>query len=477
METKYNRAKLWQLLLFTFNNTASNIYLITMGFVSYYANGVAGLGVAFVSNIIMFSRIWDGVTDPIIGFFVDRTKGRFGKFRPYMLIGNIIMFASVLLMFATTHMVSGVFRGIYFILIYAVYIVGYTCQNCATRGGQTVVTNDPKQRPIYARCESIINSLLASLLTVYITNYLVKKYGGFTGPMFLEMIGVLGTLSFVLTILALIGIAQKDQPEYYEVGKKDTSYRFRDIFKIIKENRAIQMLVLAASTDKLGMMIMGNATVGVMLYGIVMGNYDLLGILATITIIPSIILIWIGTGIASRYSSKQTMIVFTWINIGFAAALGLLLIFGDPAEISLDHMGFMTAAYIVLYILMRSSMGVSGGIATPMIADCADYELYLSGKYAPALMGTVFGFFDKTVSAFASTIVGYCVIAIGFKEQFPQIGDPYTPAIFWMGLFLFLGVPMLGWIATLIAMKFYPLDKEKMIEVQAKIADMKKENR
>lgn len=45
METKYNRAKLWQLLLFTFNNTASNIYLITMGFVSYYANGVAGLGV------------------------------------------------------------------------------------------------------------------------------------------------------------------------------------------------------------------------------------------------------------------------------------------------------------------------------------------------------------------------------------------------------------------------------------------------
>ena len=112
METKYNRAKLWQLLLFTFNNTASNIYLITMGFVSYYANGVAGLGVAFVSNIIMFSRIWDGVTDPIIGFFVDRTKGRFGKFRPYMLIGNIIMFASVLLMFATTHMVSGVFRVI-----------------------------------------------------------------------------------------------------------------------------------------------------------------------------------------------------------------------------------------------------------------------------------------------------------------------------------------------------------------------------
>ena len=475
METKYNRAKLWQLILFTFNNTASNTYLIMMGFVSYYANGVAGLGVAFVSNVIMLSRIWDGVTDPIIGFFVDRTKGRFGKFRPYMLFGNIVMFISVLLMFSTTHLVSGMMKGIYFILIYAIYIVGYTCQNCATRGGQTVVTNDPKQRPIYARCESIINSLLASFITVYVTNYLVKKHGGFTGALFLELIVTMGLFSFILTILALIGIAQKDQPEFYEVGKKDTSYRFRDIFTIVKGNRAIQMLVLAASTDKLGMMIMSNATVGVMLYGIVMGNYDLLGLLSTITIIPSIILIWIGTAVASRYSLKKSMVVFTWINIGFAVALALLLILGDPTKISLTNFNFMTAAYIVLYVMMRAS-GVSGGIATPMIADCADYELYLSGKYAPALMGTVSGFFDKTVSAFASTIVGYCVIAIGFKEQFPQIGDPYTPAIFWMSLFLFLGIPILGWIATLIAMKFYPLDQEKMIEVQAKIANMKKEN-
>ena len=105
METKYNRAKPWQLLLFVFNNTASNIYLMTMMYVSYYANGVAGLGVAFVSNVIMFSRAWDGVTDPLIGFVVDRTNGRFGKFRPFMFIGNVIMLGTVVLMFTTTHLI------------------------------------------------------------------------------------------------------------------------------------------------------------------------------------------------------------------------------------------------------------------------------------------------------------------------------------------------------------------------------------
>ena len=108
-----------------------------------------------------------------------------------------------------------------------------------------------------------------------------------------------------------------------------------------------------------------------------------------------------------------------------------------------------------------------------MIADCADYELYQSGNYAPALMGTVFGFFDKVISSFAATIVGWFCVLIGYSERFPTQEDPLTSGVFWVTIFLFIGMPILGWIASLIAMKFYPLDKEKMIEVQAKIADIK----
>ena len=135
----------------------------------------------------------------------------------------------------------------------------------------------------------------------------------------------------------------------------------------------------------------------------------------------------------------------------------------------------MTIGYLFLYVLANGCSGITTGLATPMIADCADYELYQSGNYAPALMGTVFGFFDKVVSSFATTIVGYCVVAIGFVDQLPQVGDAYSTSLFWMTMFLFIGIPIIGWICSLIAMKFYPLDKEKMIEVQEKIADMKKE--
>lgn len=475
METKYNRAKWWQLLLFVFNNTASNIYLMTMNFVSYYANGVVGLGVAFVSNVIMLSRFWDGVTDPIIGFIVDKTNGKFGKFRPFMIIGNLIMLGCVILMFTTTHRVPQGFRGIYWIIIYLIYIIGYTFQNSATRGGQTVLTNDPKQRPMFARIDSIINALLMTGLTVYVTNYLVSKHNGFTASLFGELIATLGPASLVLTILAIIGISEKDKPENYANLAKTASYGFKDIFRIIKGNRAIQMLVLAASTDKLATQIRSNATTGVMLYGIVMGNYALLGSISMIVLVPNMILIIVGTSIAARLSSKRATIIFTWMSIIFTILLAALLIFGDPTQISLEHFGFMTIGYLFLYVLANGCSGITTGLATPMIADCADYELYQSGNYAPALMGTVFGFFDKVVSSFATTIVGYCVVAIGFVDQLPQVGDAYSTSLFWMTMFLFIGIPIIGWICSLIAMKFYPLDKEKMIEVQEKIADMKKE--
>ena len=134
MEQQYNRAKWWQLGFFVLNNTASNVYLLIMTFVNLYAGNVAGLAVLFVSNVMMAARFWDGVTDPIIGFVVDKTNGKFGKFRPFMLLGNLIMLGTVILMFTTTHLMPEGFRGIYWVLIYLVYIIGYTFQNSATRG-------------------------------------------------------------------------------------------------------------------------------------------------------------------------------------------------------------------------------------------------------------------------------------------------------------------------------------------------------
>ena len=84
-----NRAKIWQIALFSLNNTSTNLFLAMMGYVSYYANGIAGIGVVLISFILTGMRVFDSVTDPMVGYIIDKTNGRYGKFRPFMVAGYL----------------------------------------------------------------------------------------------------------------------------------------------------------------------------------------------------------------------------------------------------------------------------------------------------------------------------------------------------------------------------------------------------
>ena len=122
---------------------------------------------------------------------------------------------------------------------------------------------------------------------------------------------------------------------------------------------------------------------------------------------------------------------------------------------------------------LEEEKGISGNIVIPMTADCADYETYRSGKYVPGLMGTLFSFVDKIISSFAPLIAGVVFTMVGFADHNPVEGDPVTMELRIGVAFLAVGLIICGLICNLIAMKFYPLTKEKMAEIQDKVAAIK----
>ena len=119
-----HRAKLWQIGGFAFNNTATNLYMFMMNFIAYYLTGYVGVGVVVASTLITTMRIWDGVTDPFIGYMVDKTNSKFGKNRPFMVIGNVILAVGSFILLHVTHLLPTGARFIFFVLIYMVYIIG-----------------------------------------------------------------------------------------------------------------------------------------------------------------------------------------------------------------------------------------------------------------------------------------------------------------------------------------------------------------
>ena len=86
---------------------------------------------------------------------------------------------------------------------------------------------------------------------------------------------------------------------------------------------------------------------------------------------------------------------------------------------------------------------------------------------------TLFSFVDKMVSSLAPFIASLMFAAIGFKEEMPDVGTPLTPQLKFVGIFLSFGLILIGSIVNLIAMKFYPLNKEKMEAIQDEIAAIK----
>ncbi len=466
----YNSAKPWQIGFFALNNTATNLYMFVFLFISYYATGIAGLLVVAVSTILTAMRIFDGITDPIIGYVIDKTKSKFGKFRPFMLIGNIILAISAVIIFQTTHLVPQALRLVYFILIYVIYIIGYTFQTATTKSAQTVLTNNPKQRPLFTLFDAIYNSALFIGLQMLISVVLVPKYGGFTQGLFDTLLMIAIPMSLLFTLLAISSIWTKDVEANWGTGEVK-KLKFKDYWPVIKGNRPLQMLIVSASTDKLANSTKSNAVTTVIIFGILIANYSLSGTLGLISVIPTILLTIVGIQYARRLGIKKAYVAATWISIFLSVGFLFYLWAIDLTTISLSPINLQTVGFLLFYILLGGAVAIGGNIVIPMIADCSDYETYRSGQYVPGMIGTIFSFVDKLISSLATVIVGGMVAIIGYNEVLPQVGEAATPALFWVGMTFFIFIPILGWLASIISMKFYKLDGNYMKEIQQTLHD------
>lgn len=470
----YNRAKLWQIILFTLNNTSTNLYLFTVGFLTYYATGVVGLAVLMVSSILGVIRIFDGAIDPAIGVFIDKTETKFGKYRPIILIGNFISILSFILLFST-HKMPMAARIVVLVIALVIHKIGYSLQASVTKAGQTVLTNDPKQRPLFGIFDGIYNIGVFTGGQLFVARYLVPKYGGkFTEGLFLELIIIVMTLSLTMAFLAVLGIAAKDRKEFFGLGEETTETSLREYWSMIKGNRPLQMLTLAAASDKLAITIFSDSVVNVILFGIILGNYALSGDIAAYSVIPDLVITFGAVYLARKmdlktaFSANIAVAMFSYLGIG-----AMLLLVNDLTSISFKNFGFVTLLFVILYSVAKSCSRTPTTLVITMTADISDYETNKSGRYVAGMIGTLFSFIDSIASSFGPMLVGWICAAIGFTEKFPAIGDTLTKPLFWAGIIMVSILPAALLLLSLVLMKFYSLDKKEMAKIQAGIDEKK----
>ena len=661
-----NRAKFYQLALFPMNNGATNVYFVLiLSYIATFGNTVLGLAMMFASVMVTGMRVFDAITDPIIGALMDKTNGKFGKFRPFMVIGNIIMAISVILLYMVTPLVPETMmwlRYALFVLLYMVWVIGYTFQTSVTRSAQPVLTNDPKQRPLFTVFNTIAS--LVGMGAMQVVGPIIAGdniAGDYNASWFAIMTPVGVVISVVLTILAIIGIWEKDNEKYFGIGGKQEPVKMREYVQIVRHNKPLQRLMIAGGGCKLALSIATNVTVLCILYGcmtqfglgvgkgqllkgmtetqvgdekyiagmqlqqdsqvlaitldgealrfdeaenqyrvdtktliqavrvmtakdaLVKGedgtlslaagvdalavyindegkvapleldengvpvglktdasgkvtgltvaesgrvigllanaegklintqnqplavkwneNHEITGLKTqdTVTLAgrnryDSLYLIMMVLGYvfsapfflltvrtSQKYGQKRSLM--TYVIVALLCYVGVLVMmllwrFGDPAwnltvfEGELFQSGFQLTLnlYTILFVLF---FGIGYGayystadMPIPMVADCADYETYRSGKFIPGIMGTLFSLVDKLVSSLSATVVSIALMFIGIN-QLPTKATPYADGMNWVAIALFCLIPMVAWASTLIAMRGYELDGKRIKTVQA----------
>ena len=491
----YRRAKTWHIALSQMTGIMQMSFYVLLGYAAYIGNLGFAITTALVGILITLSRVFDSITDPIIALIIEKFNSKHGKMRFFLFLGWFFMAAATTLMcnvfagkfsFGANEALSNPKGVIVFILIYMLYIIGYTFSSCTGALTGNILTNDPKQRPTLGVWSTIYSYLAPMIVAAVITTVLLPRFGtpvtlengttdySWTIEVFQKANFVVIGVAFFAWVLSCIGLAPYDKPENFEGLKKNNTPSMKEMFSLLKENKELGRYIVAACSDKLAQTVGGQSVIVTLLYSVLLGSMVGSSIVSLMAMLPSIIFAIIGAKMAGKKGNKKIMVDWTWVCIAWNILFTVFILF-IPGK-SAGKMGLALISFFLLMLGNNALKMVVSTATNAMRMDIVDYELYRSGNYLPATVSAVYSFVDKMISALAPMLATLLIGIIGYTgSKIPMASDPLTPGVRIITAVLFCGFPIIGWICTLLSMKKFSLTKERMEEIQIDIAAKKAE--
>ncbi len=465
-------ANQFEIAMVALMQVGANLFNVVIMMLSYMATGGWGLAVMAASQITAVLKVCDGFQDPIIGWFAPRVRTKIGVGTPLIVIGWIFEVITLVILFNVGPGLGGIPL---YVAAYFLNILAYSCLNKGISFFKLNITVNPKLRPMFQRWSQIVLMILTGIMGVWRGKYLIPKHGGFNPSLLGEMNFVVCIVASVLILIGLIVGHKYDNAEMFTRNyRKATSFTLKDVWHLISKNPAFLTELIADITDKVGTNVGSNSAIGVLLFGIIIGNYGFSGEISIIMSAVSIVTLLYITNTASRKGSMKAYLRFTWMYLGLTVFTVGFMSLVDPTQIS--KAPIVTVIFVICYALNSASKSTINAVSQTMDLDVQDYEFYLHGKYLGPMVNAVSNMITKMFDSFSSIIVAACLGLIGYVEVMPQPGDPSSPMLFWVTMFLWMGMPSLGYIASIIVLRWYPLNAEKMEEVQRVNAETRAKN-
>lgn len=414
------------------------IYTAMSAFLMLYYTDYAGVSSLAVGTIMMVSRVFDGVSDIIMGVIVDRTKSRFGKARPWLLRMCVPFAVSGVLLFSVPSSWSPTPKLIYVFITYnLVSSVIYTAINVPYSALNALMTQDPYERSVL----SIFRNLLATAgtLTVNMCTLPLVEYFGDHALAWTKTFCVLGVLAVAAFLINFFGTKERVKA----AGTKDGT----------AGDVPFKTGILALFKNKYWMMMTGMLALFFLMYSVnggatvyfakdILGDRDLVGTINGIFNIVQIAGMFFIAMLVKKYGKRNVF------------AIGLVL---DMAGMMILNFSGGSMALIVVSSVIRGIGNACGGATMwAMVSDTIDYGEWKTGVRTEGLVNSACSFGYKIGNGIGSALLGLILEIGGYAGE----AAVQTASAIASIRICFVWIPMGVYAAGLVIMKFYHLDEE-----------------
>lgn len=402
------------------------MYMLQLQFLTYFYTEEVGLSLGAAATLLLIAKLWDALNDPIMGAIVDKLHFKSGKYIPWLKYTSVII--PLTMLFTFINLDSGYSMKLAFAYItYILWGMAYTVSDSPMFSLSTVMT-----KHVYERDQLIAIARMSGAIAAIITAGFMMLVGpfGWVGAVAIFCVASL------ITMLPLPFVAKE------RVVYKQQKTSFMQIFSYLMRNKYFFIFYIGylfmSATNTL-------QTIAAYFANSNLGDESLLTVLLAVVVLPIIIVSPLLPKLIASFGKKRLTIYCCCLTI----ILSII-----QYVIGYDNFLLFLAIAAVRVLCMQIPLLLYGMFT----ADCIEYGNAITGARTAGVAFSVQTMFTKLGGALSSTL---CLALLAYYGYVEQGATQTTEALHGIWV-IFSLVPIIGYVAMLVAMYFYRLD-EKMV--------------
>lgn len=375
-----------------------------------------------ITFIIIAARIFDALNDPIMGGIVENTRTKWGKYKPWQLIGAISTSAVIVTLFtvpAQGWAFIGLLGAMYFL-----FSITFTMNDISYWGMMPTLTNNPHDRDKLMTVTSISVSIGGGLAGLVIPTFAMGEnpVGGNSSVAF----GIMAVIAVVMMcgfqMFTIFGVKEKPLPKNL---MKTPPMKIKDMFKVLFKNDQVMWSALVMLLFNVGTNVVGGGLGMMYIYFDNAYNGTLWTVFGLGYAVVTTVFTLFYPALAKKYGRDKLL-----YSCGLAIIIGyaLMMILGltVPKIVLFEVLGMKITLRFILTFLAYTVAGWGGGFYMIMVinmANTVEYNEYKTGKRDEGLIFALRPLTAKMGSALMQGLVSLVYIVAGVLKYTNQFAD------------------------------------------------------